>query len=289
MRRLLPLLIFLGSVSAANAQFFRITDDFCIMDDGGIAWQLEHDVFQGHIFGTFDQRNGGPAKLVTDKPAFEPPEMMFSHVKGIVLSPRRPAKMVYQPLWRQYFPWVRQFRLDASQGYYNGFSTPGKTIYDEMNITVMARRVSHTSNTFIGHMKYGYGDPDKTCEIETGKGCGGYNWRGEITAGACPAPERPRWFGIKSDVVPSEFALNAAYPNPFNPATTISYDVPESGDVSLRVFDLMGREVASLVSGFVEVGRYDVVFDASSLPSGTYLYVLSAKDFWQSRQVMLLK
>ncbi|MFH1010282.1 MAG: T9SS type A sorting domain-containing protein [bacterium] len=89
--------------------------------------------------------------------------------------------------------------------------------------------------------------------------------------------------------IPTEFALHALYPNPFNPTTTIRYDVKETGLVSLKVFDLLGREVASLVHGTIPAGSYSIEWNAGDLPSGVYLCRMEAERFVETRKVILLK
>ncbi|MBO6576247.1 MAG: T9SS type A sorting domain-containing protein [Rhodothermales bacterium] len=89
--------------------------------------------------------------------------------------------------------------------------------------------------------------------------------------------------------LPTEWALEQNYPNPFNPVTTIAFAMPESADVRLAVYDLLGREVALLVHGVVEAGRHEVRFDAGGLPSGTYLYRLDSPAISQSRILTLVK
>ncbi|MCB9358150.1 MAG: T9SS type A sorting domain-containing protein [Calditrichaeota bacterium] len=89
--------------------------------------------------------------------------------------------------------------------------------------------------------------------------------------------------------VVSEFALHQNFPNPFNPSTQISYDLADATNVNLAVFDLLGRQVATLVNGAQNAGRYTVNFDASSLPSGMYFYRLETKNFTDMKKMMLLK
>jgi|GEM_PF-2540995 len=89
--------------------------------------------------------------------------------------------------------------------------------------------------------------------------------------------------------IPVEFNLSQNYPNPFNPATTIHFDLPESGDVALQVFDLLGREVAILVQDRMEAGHHRVTFDASSMASGIYIYRLIAGKFSSTRKMLLIK
>lgn len=88
---------------------------------------------------------------------------------------------------------------------------------------------------------------------------------------------------------PESFYLSQNYPNPFNPETSISYNLPQENFVSLKVFDLLGREVAVLKSEFQKQGKYNVVFDGSDLSSGIYFYVLRINDHMESRKMILLK
>lgn len=89
--------------------------------------------------------------------------------------------------------------------------------------------------------------------------------------------------------IPSKFDLSQNYPNPFNPATTISYSIPKESQVSLKIYDVMGREVAELVNGKQLAGSYHAEFDASSLASGTYFYKLTANEFVSVKKMVLLK
>ncbi|NQU66978.1 MAG: T9SS type A sorting domain-containing protein [Candidatus Marinimicrobia bacterium] len=89
--------------------------------------------------------------------------------------------------------------------------------------------------------------------------------------------------------VPSVYALKAAYPNPFNPTTTIGYDVPKTSDVKIVVYDMLGRQAAVLVNSSVEVGNYSVNWNASDLSSGMYLVRMTAGDFTSTQKIMLVK
>jgi len=89
--------------------------------------------------------------------------------------------------------------------------------------------------------------------------------------------------------VPSSYTLEQNYPNPFNPATTIAYSIPQESQVSLKIYDVMGREVVELVSGKQLAGAYSVEFDAASLASGTYFYKLTAGEFISVKKMVLLK
>jgi photosystem II stability/assembly factor-like uncharacterized protein len=91
-----------------------------------------------------------------------------------------------------------------------------------------------------------------------------------------------------SDLQPSSFSLST-FPNPFNPSTTIAYDLPKAGHISLRVFDLLGREVAVLKDGFVEAGTHRVTFDGSGLASGIYFARLDAEGSSQTKKLVLMR
>jgi len=82
--------------------------------------------------------------------------------------------------------------------------------------------------------------------------------------------------------------LEQNYPNPFNPSTTISYQLPTRGYVTLKVYNLLGQEVATLVNGIEEPGYKSVEFNAGKLASGVYLYRITAGDFIQTRKLLLL-
>lgn len=88
---------------------------------------------------------------------------------------------------------------------------------------------------------------------------------------------------------PASFQLAPAWPNPFNPATNISYSIPVDSRVRLAVIDLLGNEVAVLVDGWRKTGEYDAVFDARDLSSGLYVYRLEAGHFIETRKMMLVR
>lgn len=85
------------------------------------------------------------------------------------------------------------------------------------------------------------------------------------------------------------YFLKQNYPNPFNPITTINYQIKEKGFVTLRIYNMLGKEVATLVNEIKSEGAYFVNFDASNLPSGVYIYSLRANEFVQNNKMTLLK
>jgi hypothetical protein len=92
-----------------------------------------------------------------------------------------------------------------------------------------------------------------------------------------------------NDPVVNEFTLEQNYPNPFNPSTSINYTLAERSSVSLKVYDVLGEEVATLVNTSQDVGEHTINFDASELASGLYIYTLNAGSFTSSKKMMLLK
>ncbi len=89
--------------------------------------------------------------------------------------------------------------------------------------------------------------------------------------------------------LPKAFALYQNYPNPFNPSTTIHYEIPNSGLVTLKIYDVLGRESATLVNEYKTIGKYDVKFNAANLSSGVYFYQLREGNFTAVKKLLLLK
>ncbi|MCJ7552941.1 MAG: T9SS type A sorting domain-containing protein, partial [Ignavibacteriaceae bacterium] len=87
----------------------------------------------------------------------------------------------------------------------------------------------------------------------------------------------------------NSFSLDQNYPNPFNPSTVVNYTLAERSNVTLKVYDVLGKEVANLVNNTQEAGTHQVTFDASNLASGLYIYTLNAGDFTSSKKMMFLK
>lgn len=91
-------------------------------------------------------------------------------------------------------------------------------------------------------------------------------------------------------ITPSKFSLEQNYPNPFNPTTKIRYNLPQNSFVNLKVYNAIGKEVASLVNSVVPAGSHEIAFDASKLNSGVYFYTLKAgNNFVQTRKMILMK
>jgi hypothetical protein len=95
--------------------------------------------------------------------------------------------------------------------------------------------------------------------------------------------------GNEGSFIPEKFSLGQNYPNPFNPTTTIGYSLPKASDVTVKVYDILGGEVKTLVSEFKSAGNYNINFDASGLASGVYYYKIQAGDFTEVKKLTLLK
>jgi hypothetical protein len=94
---------------------------------------------------------------------------------------------------------------------------------------------------------------------------------------------------LSNEALPEEFSLSMPYPNPFNPSTTISYDVPSDMNINLAVYDIRGRMVTELANGMREQGRYDVIWNAENQSSGVYFMKLVAGNTMKTQKMMLVK
>ena len=91
------------------------------------------------------------------------------------------------------------------------------------------------------------------------------------------------------NIYPKKYELSQNYPNPFNPVTNIQFDIPKEGFVTLKVYDILGREVRNIVNEFKQAGSYIVSFDGSALASGIYFYRLESGNFIQVKRMIILK
>jgi len=95
--------------------------------------------------------------------------------------------------------------------------------------------------------------------------------------------------GVKKEAIPREYSLSQNYPNPFNPTTTINYQLPISSYLTLKVYNLLGQDIATIFEGVQSAGNYSVTFDASGLTGGIYFYQLKAGSFVENKKFILLK
>ncbi len=100
--------------------------------------------------------------------------------------------------------------------------------------------------------------------------------------------------GIGEELLPDVFALHQNYPNPFNPVTTLRYDLPENSLVNIIIYDLLGREVKSLINQTQDAGFKSIIWNATNnygkpVSAGVYLYQIQAGEFVQTKKMVLLK
>jgi hypothetical protein len=94
---------------------------------------------------------------------------------------------------------------------------------------------------------------------------------------------------LKNSTIVTEYGISQNYPNPFNPATTINYQLPSNSMVTIKVYDILGNEIKTLVNEYKQAGRYNVSFDASKLSSGVYIYRITAGDYSSAKKMTLVK
>jgi aminopeptidase N len=94
---------------------------------------------------------------------------------------------------------------------------------------------------------------------------------------------------VEDELQPNKFSLEQNYPNPFNPSTTIKFNLAANGLTTLKIYNVIGKEVATLINGQVEEGPHEITFDATNLPSGVYFYTLSSGSFKETRKMILMR
>jgi len=94
---------------------------------------------------------------------------------------------------------------------------------------------------------------------------------------------------VKENELPNKYNLSQNYPNPFNPVTKIKYTIPKAEFVSIKVFDILGGEIATLVSEEKQTGNFEVEFNGSNLASGIYVYRMQAGNFTDAKKFVLIK
>jgi len=183
------------------------------------------------------------------------------------------------------------FEYDSTEVDYSAFSS----IQVGSGNYVNATEVNPTSATFnfnsltlqnseldLGNVIFNYNETKGDISISTKYSFDGVNWNYGPTIILSPT-------AIGDELVPTKFSLSQNYPNPFNPSTTINFALPISTEVSLKVFDILGREIATLVNEQMAQGIHTIQFDAKHLASGVYFYQLEAGKFRTVKKMMLLK
>ena len=171
--------------------------------------------------------------------------------------------------------------LNAEQNTINVWMREDGLIIDKILLTI------HESYTPVGE------GPEESLRIGLSEGIVGPA-SPEVLASKADDGLNKGEFQAEAQDLPTEFELGANYPNPFNPTTTIEFSVPEATEVTLEVYDMMGRRVATLVNGQLDAGRYQANWNSRSdagtpVASGVYIYRIQAGSFQQVRQMVLMK
>ncbi len=208
---------------------------------------------------------------------------MFQNGKGWLIG---------NGIWRTEdggFNWIQQFTGDFVDAHF--FNKDKGWVIGKVNETnVLLRTIDGGNNWSEVGAPYTQGD-FKTIDFvdELHGWIYAYSWNSNellrTTNGGVTFVEDERF----SNVQPTDFTLFQNYPNPFNPSTKISWQSPVSGHQSLKIYDVIGNEVATLVNEFKNAGRYEVDFNASSLSSGIYFYKLQSGSFIQTKKMIFLK
>jgi hypothetical protein len=190
----------------------------------------------------------------------------------------------------------------------NYIDQPAEMVIDgKANIYIVGSSLSDATNGDLLMIKYDYNGIQKWLQKYSYKGgqCSGfsialdYNSNILVEGAIDTAAENNSLVTLKysqstevqqiSTSLPNKFHLSQNYPNPFNPNTVISFQLPVAGFVKLKVFDLLGREIANLVNENLSAGSYKYDFNASALPSGIYFYKLETENFSETRKMVLVK
>jgi hypothetical protein len=130
-------------------------------------------------------------------------------------------------------------------------------------------------------------------DISSGDGCSNETWTLTTAppgrANTCFVINTLTGTGNFGNAIPSVYSLSQNYPNPFNPVTKINYSIPKSSLTKLRVYDLLGREVTTLVNDMKQPGMYSVDFDGTNFSSGVYFYKLEAGTFTEVKRMIMIK
>lgn len=170
---------------------------------------------------------------------------------------------------------IRSLRVDKNNVIWIGTEINGLVRYDGQSWQIFDIYNSPLPNNFINGLAV---DRFNHKLIATSEGLAIYREEGVVVE----VEDKP-------EIEPERFVLYQNYPNPFNSHTKIRYTIPEGGRVSLRVYNIIGEEVAVLVDRYMAKGEYEVEFNASKLPSGIYVYRLSCEKFSQVKKMILIK
>jgi hypothetical protein len=182
------------------------------------------------------------------------------------------------PLMTTMIRWIYRPRSEGGDGKEKNGNDPNFTKIDQGNWTYdyNRRKVEYYLDTL---------NCDFTCDV---------NLSAAATDGRIIGDPRWSFNGVitsvdNSDLSPSTFSLDQNYPNPFNPSTSFTYQVGKAGFVSVKIYDLLGREVTTLVNEFKQAGSYPATWNAASFGSGVYFYKMQSGSFTSTKKMILMK
>lgn len=223
---------------------------------------------------------------------------------GASLSPefQVTSTIIDRPEWNQttesypipYPNWVTvdltQYEIDTEEDFAVALVNPGT--YPETNRVMITQSAAHTSyyhsSNYVSDPGEGNGDPRWLYYVSSDN-----SWTYKYLVRATVTYDIT---GVEEEIelLPKSFVLDQNYPNPFNPSTTIRFQLPEHSDVTVKVYDMIGREIATLVNDTKPAGSYEVHWNGRNysghqVSSGVYFYTISTKDFVQSKKMVLMK
>ncbi len=170
--------------------------------------------------------------------------------------------------------WVWALAIDGSENKWIGTFGGGLAKFDGSTWATYSANDSTLPNNYVQSLAI---DGSGNKWIGTSDGLSVYNEGGVIS------------FGDGVQILPENFLIHQNYPNPFNPTTTIRYSISQENFVSIKVYNLLGEEVAALVNDYKLPGSYNIIFNAASLSSGVYFYKISAGEFSENKKMVLLR
>lgn len=180
-----------------------------------------------------------------------------------------------------------------SFGWYDGYNGSDTDLYTWLNYGQIDTLFESTDSGSVAIMGFPAEslDPNATTEVYVGIATGVDEAEMLANMDSVTAKYEALVTSVETyaDQLPKEFTLHQNYPNPFNPATTIRFEIPESSFVTLKVFNIVGQEVKTLINENLEAGVYQSNFDASRLTSGVYFYTLSSGDKVLTNKMILIK
>lgn len=193
-------------------------------------------------------------------------------------------------MWFEGYPWVQRTTVVSNSvvDAYGPMTLPGGRVVDALRIKKDEINIIHTNSIYSRHISYTFLAKDgsqvkvssDTTQLETGiiNNTAYVSWNNSMVSDV--KIEEP---------LPVDYSLSQNYPNPFNPITIIEYGIPEISFVEIKVYDVLGNEIVTLVNEQKSAGTYEVQFNAIDLPSGIYFYRIQAGKFIQTIKMVLMK